>query len=395
MLFSTLQPLRSVNGKPFLSRCVLRFKLSLKFCLTKLFILFFRSRSYGFFGIPSGLADVGDKLEIFYPEMRLKVNRPHSLAPQSTFSSFPEEDMLPADGILTLKNGTALGIGANLLENCRLITNFLQPVKGRPPEKHELFRFSSKKFFPNILHVQRPVVTLSAGWQGEFYHWIHEVLPRFHLVEKKGLSSCLFFIESSKAFQRESLELLGILKENLISTDDYEAVKSPLLFVPSISHPSFWSCQYLRQKFIPKFNKRKKKKIYISREDAEKRRLVNEKEVFALLEKRGFEKVALSSMPLLEQMELFYNASAIIGPHGAGFSHIVFCDPGTPFLEFFSPTYVPAYYWRICNRASLPYYCLIGKESFPVDMKHHPLDHDIEIDLNKLKAILKQMGDAV
>ena len=49
---------------------------------------------------------------------------------------------------------------------------------------------------------------------------------------------------------------------------------------------------------------------------------------------RGFERVTLGSMPLARQVALFLNAEAVIGPHGAGLTHIAWCKPGTKVAEF-------------------------------------------------------------
>ena len=38
--------------------------------------------------------------------------------------------------------------------------------------------------------------------------------------------------------------------------------------------------------------------------------------------------------PIKEQIQIFYNASIIFGPHGAGFANMLFCEEGVKVIEF-------------------------------------------------------------
>ena len=90
-------------------------------------------------------------------------------------------------------------------------------------------------------------------------------------------------------------------------------------------------------------------------------------------------------------MELFYAADAVVGPHGAGFAHLAFCNPKTPFLEFFSPAYTCPCYWFLCHHMEHPYYYLFGEGEHLPDGIHSGSDPDILIDPNKLTTLLKRI----
>lgn len=352
------------------------------------------SRSYHICGVPRGLVSFQSSIQEIYPVESAIGPVPRTIHPK-LFWRFQEAlngISLPSEGILTIPNAMATKLGGNLTRDGKLITTFLQPIDGKPPLKHDLFRFSLKRFFPKVLHTQEPVATLAAGWQGAFYHWIYDVLPRLHLLEKSGASFNKIYVEASTPFQKESLALLGLGAERLINAKDYEAVFTPQLVVPSIAEtPRTWGCQYLRDRFLPLLSKRKPMRLYVSRNDAERRRILNEEEALPLLKKYGYQKVELSALTFKEQMELFYSAERVVGPHGAGFSHLAFCQPGTPFLEIFSPAYVNICYWHVSCRVGLPYFYLFGKgEAYPDGFDPH-IDPDIEVDLDQLEASLKLM----
>lgn len=77
------------------------------------------------------------------------------------------------------------------------------------------------------------------------------------------------------------------------------------------------------------------KRIYISRNDAQLRRVKNEESILPLLKARGFERVTLKGLPMAKQVQYFRQAEAVIGPHGAGLAHTAWCKPGTKVIEFF------------------------------------------------------------
>ena len=77
------------------------------------------------------------------------------------------------------------------------------------------------------------------------------------------------------------------------------------------------------------------KRIYISRNDAQLRRVSNEDRLLPILAERGFERVVLKGLPMARQVQYFRQAEAVIGPHGAGLAHTAWCKPGTKVVEFF------------------------------------------------------------
>ncbi|GJE17487.1 hypothetical protein AIGOOFII_2202 [Methylobacterium marchantiae] len=74
-------------------------------------------------------------------------------------------------------------------------------------------------------------------------------------------------------------------------------------------------------------------RIYISRSDAKRRPLSNEKEIEARLVSDDYEIVSFTGMPLWQQFFMASSAREIVAPHGAGLSHLVMCNPGTKVTE--------------------------------------------------------------
>jgi capsular polysaccharide biosynthesis protein len=64
-------------------------------------------------------------------------------------------------------------------------------------------------------------------------------------------------------------------------------------------------------------------RVYLSREGAPKRRLVNEAEIRNLFERRGFRAVKPEALDLQETRDLFANADIVAGPYGSAFLNVV------------------------------------------------------------------------
>jgi hypothetical protein len=354
-----------------------------------------RSHSFSIFGVPSGLTPSGDSKRILYPPIPQRAKPPLTIEKKHhwIFRSQLQEMILPEAGILTVDGGTSTNKGGVLSSRGELVTTFLQAMDGKTPKQHDLFNFSAKRFFPKIYKSENYVISLTSGWQGAFYHWVYEVLPRIHLVEKGGFDLNSLYAELTFPFQKESLSLMGIGSHKIIDANIYAGVKARQIVFPSTAEiPTKWSCAFLREKFLPMLSERAPLRLYISRNDATKRRILNEEETVLCLKKYGFEKFELSKLTFKEQAELFQSAEAVVGPHGAGFSHMVFCKPGTPCLEIFSPAYVNPCYWHVSDRVGLKYFYFFGEGQEYPDFYSTHLDPDIIVDLKKLEASLKLMG---
>ena len=77
------------------------------------------------------------------------------------------------------------------------------------------------------------------------------------------------------------------------------------------------------------------RRLFVSRADARKPRLMNEDEVYARIERFGFERVMPGRLPLAEQVGLFSEAQIVAGPHGAGMTNLIFMPEGGAVIGIF------------------------------------------------------------
>ena len=197
------------------------------------------------------------------------------------------------------------------------------------------------------------------GGNSNYWHWLFDVLPRINILENKiNLQSIDYFLfpDLKEKFQEETLDLINIPQHKRISSKVFRhihadmalAVDHPYIFkncpTEEIQNIPKWILNDLRNKFLNKKPpKNYPKKIYIDRSDSKSnhrdlRKVTNEDEILDFLKKEGFSIIRLGDLNFIDQVNLFHNASQIIGLHGAGFANLVFCKPNTFVLEFKSIT---------------------------------------------------------
>ncbi len=114
------------------------------------------------------------------------------------------------------------------------------------------------------------------------------------------------------------------------------------------------------------------RRLWVSRSDTKKRRILNEEALMPVLEKYDFETVAPGTLSFPEQVRLFAGADAIAGTHGAGLTNILFSNPTARVLEIFPDNKLRNTYFLMARSAGQPYrYLTAGPggrhEAFTVD----------------------------
>jgi capsular polysaccharide biosynthesis protein len=269
----------------------------------------------------------------------------------------------------------------------------------RTPKTHPIFK---QEELPPITFTNETLAVITFQVSFNYFHWMFDVLPRLDLLRQSSIKIDRIVINRGEyykkdycQFQDESLELLGISKDKLIECNKQTHIVAKQLIVSATAgytaHVPKNVCEFLRKEFLEKGNIQKLsgyERVFISREDASHRKLLNEEEVFTLLEKSGFKMVKLSAMSFIEKIQLFNSAKVIVSPHGAGLTNLVFCNPGTKVIELFTPTYLMPCFYIISNHMNLDYYCLTG-EAVPLDDTRSTHKDPIVIDKEKLQRTLE------
>lgn len=223
-------------------------------------------------------------------------------------------------------------------------------------------------YLPFALHRDRgvsrvvgePALLLSHYWHFNYHHWLVECLPRLRYAFEWGeLADCWVVVPGRMSpFQRDSLQLLGLDSRRLLPFDG-QTWRFEQLYFPSIGVFSPVELGWLRQRlYRPKGGATRR--LYISRRDAQTRRLWNEEALWPILGRHGFEVLTLTGRTVAEQLELFATASHIMGPHGAGLTNLLFAPAGATLIELTPNDQINHCFWLLANSNQHRYTFLTG-----------------------------------
>lgn len=249
-------------------------------------------------------------------------------------------------------NDTAIIIDKNLVDGASFQ---IRGVKNSKAINNIVFTKGTPKIKKKLKGSIFSLLTGGAG-NANYWHWLFDVLPRIKiLTEKENLENIDYFLfpDVNQKFQKETLDILNIEKSKRLSSKNYRHIQADKVFV--VDHPYVikndpsteiqniprWIVEWLKKSFLNNINFEKKmlpRKFYIDRKDAKSnhshlRKITNEKQIKEILIKNGFSNIVLSDLNFYDQVNLFNNATHIVGLHGAGFANLVFSKPNTLVLE--------------------------------------------------------------
>ena len=174
-------------------------------------------------------------------------------------------------------------MGQLLLRQSAPLGCFKEYFKGQ--KDHSYFQQS----LPPLKKTSGTVAVLTFG--PICYHWMFDVLPRLALLEHFNSKVDKYVFNCHNLpFQQETLALLGIPKEKVITTHRRLHLQAKNLLVTFRGSYSWcmplWCCQFLRDRFLVYKDPKQfpdKKRIFISREHARARKVLNEEEMMTLL----------------------------------------------------------------------------------------------------------------
>jgi tetratricopeptide (TPR) repeat protein len=210
------------------------------------------------------------------------------------------------------------------------------------------------------IDLEKPGIYLSSV--ENYYHWLVDHLPRLGIIDQHPELAKLpiYVCEDITQTQRDSLAEIGIGSDRLILMQKWSNVRVKNGFVPYLpgrpmkedGTPESWLLpvlnpfhyNWLRRKMVRVSPPNPSERLFLTREGAKFRRIINEDAIFAIAQKYGFRKVENSKLSFREQVDLYAGAEALIGPHGAAFTNQAFMKEGTTVFEMFPRHRHPPFY---------------------------------------------------
>lgn len=227
-------------------------------------------------------------------------------------------------------------------------------------------------------------------WASGYFHWVYESVIRIEGVERyceeTGRSPTLILGPDPPSWQREVLELLGYGPEDWLLWEHGRAGVDRLV-VPTVRREDVLSpgaVRWLRGRVRGRLEADGTPdpadfpdRVYVSRNDADRRRVADEERVFAALSDLGFSRVVLSELSVPEQAALFAGADVIVAPHGAGLTNLTYADDPVV-VELFPEGDVRGQYYQLAKILDFEYHYLVGEA----------VGGDLQVDVEELRGRL-------
>ena len=203
---------------------------------------------------------------------------------------------------------------------------------------NNISHFYSKKFFDNFNKNKtsfknfKEVYYLGSNAGNNYFSNLLQFLPRIFFNKKTNLKIAIHRNSSNKY-----RNFIGSILKSLNIEFTFVFLDDEFYYFIDSDFPQFLSMNdsiKILKKFInPNAGIETSKKIYVTREDSNYRKIINEGDVVTLLRENGYRVINPQLYEIKEQIEIFSNAEKIIAPHGSNLANIIFCKPGTEIYE--------------------------------------------------------------
>jgi hypothetical protein len=186
-------------------------------------------------------------------------------------------------------------------------------------------------------------ISVDYHWSTEYYHFLTEVLPNAIFLQKRHPHARIFVRES--VFTEPMFRWFGLT--NFITPRVTAMSKQWVCPFVECGNPSPEKIQLLRSIILQKVTFQQTHGILMRRHKT--RVLENEEEVFHSLQSKypHLQWVIYDVMSPTDTADLFSKAKIIIGPHGAGFTNMLFSAPGLHVIEFMPLSEPNLCYWHL------------------------------------------------
>jgi capsular polysaccharide biosynthesis protein len=202
------------------------------------------------------------------------------------------------------------------------------------------------------------VIHVGYKWTNTYYHFLTEALPAILSIQsnERRIHQPIACLKSS--FCIPISRWFGIENDIIHELPKYTKEIVTLEFV-ECGNPSPQKIQLLRFVIEQKLSFEKKIGILIYRRE-NNRKVLNHDELLQMLKKKysDVEWVVFDLLPIEETTILFSKARMIVGPHGAGFTNMIFAPKGIDIIEFMDTDNPNICYWHLSEMLGNKYHMI-------------------------------------
>jgi hypothetical protein len=225
-------------------------------------------------------------------------------------------------------------------------------------------------------------------------HWLVEILPRIrgikHYQRKTGREPTILINTNTTDWQLDLLELAGVDEKNVERWDGSQALINRYI-LPMWPKNHFHSSNFnwIEEKIKRNVNYEKyensfSSRVYISRENMNRRQVLNREQLVDSISGYGFESYSPETMTFAEQVALYKNADILMGAKGSGLANMIFSNDSNV-IELFPSNYFHLWQFEVSKISNNRYYPIFGDR---IDASRKTNHQDCYIPPHRVKRLL-------
>lgn len=223
-------------------------------------------------------------------------------------------------------------------------------------------------------------------WYRNYYLWLTSYVPCLMLAVETGSADDILFpgMMALSAHNICTIEKLGIPMKHIMPCDEIVWHVDKLTLV----YDGPYRGNRLREfrKIVSADSDRIPwRKVFVSREKAQKRCIVNQDEIWQVFKRYGWEKVCMEDLSFDDQINLMGETRAFSSSSGAGFGNIIFIPEGAHVFELCNDAIMSASFYALA--CAMGHHYWLGK-STPVGQHAMPDYDHVVVDPHAVESVL-------
>ncbi|RUR54372.1 glycosyltransferase family 61 protein [Vreelandella populi] len=218
-------------------------------------------------------------------------------------------------------------------------------------------------------------------------HWLTAHLPKLLWLRNHNLLHKVILPPNRTAAMNDSLRMLGLDPDDFITYDENQPLFVKQLTVMDTDRFRPELLRLIPTAYGVHEAETPYRRILISRAKASRRKLINEEEIWSLLEPHGFQRVFMEDLTFQEQVTLMKETSVLVAPHGAGLTNMMFCPQGAQIVEIADLDFPNPNFYALASAMKHQYW-IINAQS---EGDAHPLEKNMYVDPIVIKEMLTSL----
>lgn len=231
-----------------------------------------------------------------------------------------------------------------------------------------------------------------------FYHWLNECIPRVWLVGSDTRDLVLLLPEEYRNVEWIMMSLAPFVFKEIFFIPHEKSLLIKNLCLPQIK--PVCDCYYrdqlieIRSLYLKYANRHYSaptnslKRVYLSRQKARRRFIVDELYLQELCGKYGIESLCNEDLNFFDQIRLYSGVEFLLSPNGSGLSHMLWMSEGSAIFELHkektnATDWHSFAFWYLASALDHKYYHQLCK---PTDINASIFDANYLVDFDRLKT---------